>query len=156
MGRNLRNSQEYEGVMNMGTVNGEKIESIEEPVQDNESDIRVRVATGSLNNSEEMNGLYEAASNIVSIRESRQDCIVRRMYCTVHNQEAKRYTSTKRVWTRNKKIVLYTYRSGKPSVVRCDGHMGTYLATMGRLDGAEEEEGVEKWVYGLHFRFSNI
>ena len=102
---------------------------IEEPVENNQSN----VAPSPL---KEVTGLYEAASNIVSLREARQDCIVRKMFCKVHNQEAKRYTSTKSVWTRNKKTGLYGYRSRKLSVVRCNGSMGTSLGTMGMLDGA--------------------
>ena len=81
-------------------------------------------------------GLYEAASNVRILREARQDCIVKKMWCTVHNQEARRYTSTKQVWTKIKKTGLYAYRARKVSVLRCDGHMGTYLGTMERLDGA--------------------
>ena len=49
--------------------------------------------TGPLN--EEITGLYEAASNLVTIREARKDCIVKKMHCGIHDQEARRYTSTK-------------------------------------------------------------
>ena len=60
------------------------------------------------------------------------------MHCTVHNQEAKKFTSTKRVWTLIKKTGLYGYRSRKVSVLRCDKSMGTSLGTMGILDGVGE------------------
>ena len=85
-----------------------------------------------------MTGLYEAASNVVVLREARQDCIVKKMYCIVHNQEAQRHTSTKRVWTLIKKTGLYGYRSRKLSVLRCNGPMGTSVGTMGMLDGVSE------------------
>ena len=106
---------------------------IEEPVRINVEDIQSNSAAGPL---QEITGSYEAASNVVSLREARQDYIVRKMFCKVHNQKAKRYTSTKSVWTRNKKTGLYGYRSRKLSVARCDGPMGTSLGNMGMLDGA--------------------
>ena len=65
--------------------------------------------TGPLN--EEITGLYEAASNLVTIREARKDCIVKKMHCVIHDQEARRYTSTKSVWTKVKKTGLYAYRT---------------------------------------------
>ena len=60
--------------------------------------------------------------------------------CIVHNQEAKVFTSTKSVWPKIKKTGLFAYRGRKLSVLRCDGHMRTYLGTMDRLDGAGETE----------------
>ena len=112
--------------------------SIEEPVIEEPACINVENKQSNVTTSplKEVTGLYEAASNIVSLREARQDCIVRKMFCQVHNQEAKRYTSTKSVWTRNKKTGLYGYRSRKLSVVRCNGSMGISLGTMGMADGA--------------------
>ena len=65
--------------------------------------------TGHLN--EEVMGLYEAASNLVTIPEVRKDCIVKKMHFVVHDQEAKRYTSTRSVWTKVKKTGLYAYRT---------------------------------------------
>ena len=90
--------------------------------------------TGPLN--EEIMGLYEAASNLVTIREARKDCIVKKMHCVVHDQEAMRYTSKKSVWTKVKKTGLYAYRTRKLSVLRCEGQMESYVGTMARLGSA--------------------
>ena len=90
-------------------------------------------STGPL--SSEHEGLYEGASNVATMREARKDCIVRKMHCIVHNQEARKYTTKTRVWTLIKKTGLYAYRTRKLSVMRCDGHMENLVGTMDRLDG---------------------
>ena len=81
-------------------------------------------------------GLFEAASNVLVLREVRSECVVRKMRCSVHNQEAKKTSIKKQVWTRNKKTGLYGYKTRKLSVLRCDGYMGTLVGTMGMADGA--------------------
>ena len=83
-------------------------------------------------------GLYEAAENVMRLREARAECVVRNMICTVHNQEARKFTTKKKVWTKNPKTGLYGYRTKNLSVLRCDGPMATLVGTMARLDGAGE------------------
>ena len=78
-------------------------------------------------NEGEHEGLYEAASNVLVLREERADCVVRKMWCTTHNQEAKRISSKRSVWTRVSKTGLYGWRTRKVSVLRCE-----------KLDGAGE------------------
>ena len=73
---------------------------------------------------------------MVTIREARKDYIVKKMHCVVHDQEARRYTSAKSVWTKIKKTGLYAYRTRKLSVLRCEGQMESYVGTMARLGSA--------------------
>ena len=124
-------SNEVTSPLNSSKENNEKVTSNMKPSSEEPSN----KSAGPL---QEPTGLYEAASNIIVLREARKDCVVKKMYCTVHNQEAKRYTSTKKVWTLIKKTGLYGYRSRKLSVLRCDNSMGTSLGTMGELDGVSE------------------
>ena len=114
-----------------------------EHVNKNELDsgMNSEASTGPL--SIEHEGLFEGASNIATIREARKDCIVQKMHCIVHNQEAKKHTTKTRVWTFVKKTGLYAYRTRKLSVMRCDGNMENLVGTMDRLDGvgADQQTG---------------
>ena len=87
-------------------------------------------------NDEVRQGLYEAAENVMRLREARAECVVRKMRCIVHNQEARKVTTKRKVWTKNPKTGLFGYRTKNLSVLRCDGPMATLVDTMGRLDGA--------------------
>ena len=77
-----------------------------------------------------------AAENVMKLREARAESIVRKIRSTVHNQEARKVTTKKKVWTKNPKTGLFGYRTKNLSVLRCDGPMATLVDTMGRLDGA--------------------
>ena len=87
-------------------------------------------------NDEVRQGLYEAAENVMRLREARAECVVRKMRCIVHNQEARKVMTKRKVWTKNPKTGLFGYRTKNLSVLRCDGPMATLVDTMGRLDGA--------------------
>ena len=80
--------------------------------------------------------LYDTAATVRMLREDRGTCKVRRGWCVEHEALAKKITSTKKVWTQNKKTGLYRYCSRKMSVWRCDGNMGILLGTMEPRDGA--------------------
>ena len=75
-------------------------------------------------------------NNQETICDARKDCIVKKIHCVVHDQEARRYTSAKSVWTKIKKTGLYAYRTRKLSVLRCEGQMKSYVETMARLGSA--------------------
>ena len=46
-------------------------------------------------------------SHILLLREERAECVIRKMWCNIHNQEARKITTNKkRVWTRNNKTGL--------------------------------------------------
>ena len=52
-------------------------------------------------------GHSEAVSNILLLREERAECVIRKMWCNIQNQEARKITTNKkRVWTRNNKTGL--------------------------------------------------
>ena len=82
--------------------------------------------------------LYDTAATVQILREDRGSCSVRRGWCREHNSLAKKITSTKKVWTKNKRTGLFSYCSRKMSVWRCDENMGTLPRTMGPRDGAGE------------------
>ena len=90
----------------------------------------------STNNSED--NLFDTAATIRMLREDRGECKVRRGWCGEHNAVAKKITTVKKVWTKNKKTGLFGYSSRRMSVWRCNVTMGTSLRTMGPRDGAGE------------------
>ena len=82
--------------------------------------------------------LYDTAATIQMLHEDRGSCSVRRGWCREHNSLAKKITSKKKVWTKNKRTGLFSYCSRKMSVWRCDENMGTLPRTMEPRDGAGE------------------
>ena len=88
--------------------------------------------------------LYDTATNVVSIREDRGDCVVRRGWCQEHSRKARKITSQKQVWTRNKKTGLYSYRNRKLSVWSCTDSMPTLAVTMESRGSAGDNNGIRR------------
>ena len=97
-----------------------------------------QVSTKDVGRTNTVDNLYDTAATVQMLREDRGLCSVRRGWCREHNALAKKITSIKKVWTKNKKTGLFSYCSRRMSVWRCDENMGTLPRTMEPRDGAEE------------------
>ena len=67
--------------------------------------------------------------------------MIRDGYCQKHNFKARKVTTVKDIWTKNNKTGMFDYRRRKVSTMRCNGHMGSLVDTMGARDGAGENNG---------------